>query len=78
MRIEWKTGRPEIDGEYVVVYDNSYVTTLSFTKKYGWNTVGEIYDYAMMDDEIVAWAEPFGKHVIDIYGNRDKIKEGGE
>lgn len=76
MRIEWKTGTPEINGEYVVVYRWGYVTTLSYTKEYGWNTTGaHNKEYAMPDDDIVAWCENFSKHVIDIYGHRDIIKE---
>lgn len=76
MRIEWKTGKPEINGEYVVVFEWGYVTTLPFTKEYGWNTSGEHNnEFAMPDEDIVAWCENFGKHVIDIYGHRDIIKE---
>lgn len=76
MRIEWKTGRPEINGEYVVVFAWGYVTTLPFTKEYGWNTSGEHNnEYVMPDEDIVAWCENFGKHVIDIYGHRDIMEE---
>jgi len=76
MRIEWKTGKPEFDGEYVVVFAWGYVTTLPFTKEYGWNTSGEHNnEFAMPDEDIVAWCENFGNHVIDIYGHRDIIKE---
>ena len=75
MRIEWKTGRPEINGEYVVVFKWGTVTTLTFTKEYGWNTTGaETQEFAFPDDDIVVWSENFCKHVIDIYGNRDIIR----
>lgn len=74
MRIEWKTGRPEINGNYVVVYKWGFVTTLPFTKEYGWNTTGaETQEFAFPDDDIVVWSENFSKHVIDIYGHRDII-----
>ena len=76
MRIDWKTGKPEISGEYVVVFAWGYVTTLPFTKEYGWNTSGEHNnEFAMPDEDIVAWCENFGKHVIDIYGHRDIMEE---
>lgn len=74
MRIEWKTGRPEINGEYVVVLDFGLVMQVPFSKKFGWNTTGENNkDHAFGDWEVVAWTEAFGKHVIDIYGHRDII-----
>lgn len=77
MRLEWHTGRPQIDGDYVVVFNFGYVTTLPFTKEYGWNTTNESTSkYAFADNEIAAWTEQFGKHVIDIYGKRDIMKEG--
>ena len=76
MRIEWKTGKPERNGEYVVVYRWGFVTTLPYTKEYGWNTTGaHNKEYAMPDDDIVAWSRNFSKRVIDIYGHRDIMKE---
>ena len=73
---DWKTGRPEINSEYVVVCAWGYVTTLPFTKEYGWNTTGDHNnEYVMPDEDIVAWCENFGKHVIDIYGHRDIMEE---
>ena len=77
MKINWYTGRPKINGEYVVINRWKYVTTLPFTVEYGWNTTSEDNkEYAFADDTIVAWTENFAKHVIDIYGRRDMIKEG--
>lgn len=75
MRIEWKTGKPERNGEYVVIYRWGSVTTLQYTKEYGWNTTGaDNKEFAMPDDDIVVWCEDFSKHVIDIYGHRDIIR----
>ena len=75
MNIEWGTGRPEHNGEYIVVFEHGYVSQIPFTTEYGWNTTGEHnHDYAFSDREIVAWAEAFGKHVIDILRHRGIIK----
>ena len=75
MRIEWKMGRPDVSGDYIVVFDNGYVMQLPFTPEHGWNTTDTTWESAFKDEEIIAWAEAFGKHVIDIYGHRDIIKE---
>ena len=76
MSVEWRTGRPERNGNYIVVFEGGYVLQTTFTTEYGWNTTGEHnHDYAFRDSEIVAWTEAFGKHVIDIYGHRDIMEE---
>ena len=72
MTTTWKTGRPNMDGDYVVVVKTylGYVTQLHFTVKYGWNTFNEHPDAGFDDEDIVAWTEPFSKHVIDICAPR--------
>ena len=76
MSIEWKTGRPERNGDYIVIFERGYVLQTTFTTEYGWNTTGDLNnEFAMPDKDIVAWCENFGKHVIDIYGHRDIMEE---
>lgn len=76
MKINWNTGRPKINGEYVIVNKWKYVTTLPFTVEYGWNTTSaDNKDCAIAEDTVVAWAENFAPHVIDIYGHRGIMTE---
>ena len=75
MNIEWKTGRPQIGGNYLVVDSWGYVSELPFTVEYGWNTTNERNkEFVIADEEIVAWTEAFGNHVIDILRHRGIIK----
>lgn len=61
-------------GNMLLFLSGGTVTTLTFTKEYGWNTTGaETQEFAFPDDDIVVWSENFSKHVIDIYGHRDII-----
>lgn len=69
MNIKWNTGRPQTDGEYVVVYEHGYVMQIPFTKEYGWNTTSENNkDYVFADECIAAWTELFGEAVLDLCG----------
>ena len=77
MKISWKTGRPNMDGDYVVVVKTyfGYVAQLHFTVKYGWNTFNDHPYSSFNDADIAAWTEPFAEHVIDICEQMDIIKE---
>ena len=48
--IKWKTGFPDIEGEYLIIEDNGYVTTDCWC-------VLEHYQYWTQhrNDEVVAW-----------------------
>ena len=75
MSVEWRTGRPERNGNYIVVFEGGYVLQTTFTTEYGWNTTGKYNrDHVFPDSDIVAWTEPFGDHVIDIMRHRGIIK----
>lgn len=75
MMIEWKTGRPEKEGDYVVVTVYESVNTWHFTPEYGWNTHWFHPDSSIPDETVVAWAENFAPVVIDIYGHGDIMEE---
>lgn len=70
MNIEWKTGRPKEDGDYIVVFrPYGYVMQIPFTVEYGWNTTSENNkEHVFPDEDIVAWAELFGEAVLDLFG----------
>lgn len=73
MNIVWNTGRPKDNGEYIVVLKTArgLVMQVPFTTQHGWNTsVFGDNKNAFADEEVVAWAKPFGKAVLDIYGFR--------
>lgn len=59
---EWRTGRPEKDGEYLII-DRCYERdTMSFTVEGGWNTfwthLGELYaEHALGDDSVRLWLD---------------------
>lgn len=75
MSVEWRTGRPLRNGEYVVVFEHGCVSQIPFTTEYGWNTTGaDNCKYAFPDSDIAAWTEPFGNCVIEILRHRDIIK----
>ena len=75
MNIEFKTGRPEKDGYYVVVTVSRDVAKWHFTVSYGWNTYWHHGDNAIPDERVVAWAEDFAQEAIDIYGQADIMEE---
>lgn len=47
--------KPCEDGRYLV-YTLDYIETMNYTVKYGWNTHGDSFEYAIPDDRIKAWA----------------------
>lgn len=75
MNIEFKTGRPEKDGYYVVVTVSHDVAKWHFTVSYGWNTYGHYYESAIPDEQVVLWAEDFAQEAIDIYRQADIMEE---
>lgn len=75
MNIEFKTGRPEKDGDYVVVTISHNVTTLQFTTEYGWNTSCRAHESPIPDDWVIVWTEDFSQEAIDIYGQADIMEE---
>jgi len=75
MNIEFNSGKPDRDGDYVTVNRYGGVSELSFTVEHGWNTSKTSWGYALKDDDIVAWCETFGKYVVDIYGHFVIMKE---
>lgn len=59
---KWRTGRPEEDGEYLVIDRFRRRTTLIFTVKGGWNTFhdydGEVNtSHTMPDDSVLMWLD---------------------
>lgn len=59
---KWRTGRPEEDGEYLVIDRFRRRTTLNFTVEGGWNThrsySGELYaEHALGDDSVRFWLD---------------------
>ena len=67
MNIDWKTGKPDYDGDFIVIHKGGYVSHIGYTVKYGWNSYPMSWEYAFPDEEIVLWTEPFGQKAIDIY-----------
>ena len=59
---EWRTGRPEKDGEYLVIDRARERSTMNFTVEGGWNTFwsysGELYaEHALGDDSVRFWLD---------------------
>ena len=59
---EWRTGRPEKDGEYLIIDQVCERSTMNFTVEGGWNThrsySGELCaEYALGDDSVRYWLD---------------------
>lgn len=70
MEVEWKKGRPEKDGKYLVIVNGTYFTSLGFTTIWGWNSSPYTKDdnCVFKDEEITMWSEITPEEVIDKYG----------
>lgn len=75
MNIDFRTGRPREDGNYVVVTKAHSVANWHFTMEYGWNTYRHSHESAIPDETVVAWTDNFAQQVIDIYGQDDIMEE---
>lgn len=69
MDIHWKTGKPDHNGEFIVIMNKPryFVMQLPFTVENGWNTSFAGSKHAFPDEDVLLWTETFAKKAIDIY-----------
>lgn len=69
MDIQWKTGKPDHNGEFIVIMNTPrhFVMQLPFTVENGWNTSFATSKHAFPDEDVLLWTELFAQKAIDIY-----------